>query len=130
MRTEVLEYIQTLDIGGYNVSNELPWSESGTELYVKNLKKIYVDIDQIQVDPQILTLDGTNINNEITIVRIFLANDAKQVPANYSDIINELKTAKDIEAAQGFTRRECQITTDIQADRLITTIELRFIKLI
>lgn len=129
MRTEVLEYIQSLDIGGFNVSNELPWSESGTELYVKNLKKIYVDIDQIQVDPQILTLDGRNINNEITIIRIFFANDAKQVPANYSDVVAELKTAKDIEAAQGFTRRECQVQTDIQADRLITTIELRFIKL-
>jgi hypothetical protein len=129
MRQEVLEYIQSLDIGGFNVSNELPWSESGTELYVKNLKKIYVDIDQIQVDPQILTLDGTNINNEITIIRIFLANDAKQVPANYSDVVNELKTAKDIEAAQGFNRREFQVSTDIQADRLITTIELRFIKL-
>jgi hypothetical protein len=129
MRTEVLEYIQSLDIGGFNVSNELPWTESGTELYVKNLKKIYVDIDQIQVDPQILTLDGRNINNEITIIRIFFANDAKQVPANYSDVVAELKTAKDIEAAQGFTRRECQVQTDIQADRLITTIELRFIKI-
>jgi hypothetical protein len=129
MRTEVLEYIQSLNIGGYNVSNELPWNESGTELYVKNLKKIYVDIDQVQVDPQILTLDGRNINNEITIIRIFFANDAKQVPANYSDVVSELKTAKDIEAAQGFTRRECQVSTDIQADRLVTTIELRFIKI-
>jgi hypothetical protein len=129
MRQEVLEYIQSLDIGGFNVSNELPWSESGIELYVKNMKKIYVDIDQIQVDPQILTLDGANINNEITIIRIFFANDAKQVPANYSDVVNELKTAKDIEAAQGFNRREFQVSTDIQADRLITTIELRFIKL-
>lgn len=129
MRTEVLEYIQSLDIGGFNVSNELPWTESGTELYVKNLKKIYVDIDQIQVDPLILTFDRSNINNEITIIRIFFANDAKQVPANYSDVVAELKTAKDIEAAQGFTRRECQVSTALQADRLITTIELRFIKI-
>lgn len=130
MRQQVLDYVQTLDIGGFNVSNELPWSESGTELYVKNLKKVYVDIDQITVDPQILTLDGTNIVNEVTTVRIFFANDAKQVPANYSDVVAELRTAKDIEPTLGFNRRECQVQTELQADRLITTIELRFIKLI
>lgn len=129
MRAEVLDYVQAVSIGGFSASTELPWQESGLELYEKNLKKIYVDIDQITVDPQILTLDGTNISSEITTVRIFFANDAKQIPANYSDLVSELILAKNIEAAQGFNRRECSVQTEISADKLITTIELRFIKL-
>lgn len=129
MRTEVLDYIQSLNIGGYNVSQELPWAESGTELYIKNLKKIYVDTDQITSEPLLQTFTGS-INNETTIVRIFFANDAKQIPANYQDVVAELRTAKDIEVELAFNRRESLVTTDIQADRLITQIELRYTKLI
>lgn len=129
MRTEVLDYVQTLDIGGFNVSNELPWSESGTPLYIKNLKKIYVDTDQITTDPFITTFSGLTVNNQVTIVRIFFANDAKQVPANYSDVVAELTTAKDIETELNFHRRECVVNTSVDADRLITELELRFTKL-
>jgi hypothetical protein len=129
MRTEVLDYLQSLNIGGFNISQELPWTESGTELYIKNLKKIYVDTDQITSEPLLQTFTGS-INNETTIVRIFFANDAKQIPANYQDVVTELRTAKDIEVEQGFNRRESLVTTDIQADRLVTQIELRYTKLI
>jgi len=130
MRQEVIDYIQTLDIGGYNVSNELPWEESGTPLYIKNLKKIYVDVDQFEVDPFVQTFSGLNINNETTVVRIFFANDAKNLPPNYSDVVSELKTAKDIEVIQGFNRREALVSTEVEADRLVTELELRFTKLI
>jgi hypothetical protein len=130
MRQEVIDYIQTLDIGSFNVSNELPWEESGTPLYIKNLKKIYVDVDQFEVDPFIQTFSGLNISNEVTLVRIFFANDAKNIPPNYSDVISELKTAKDIEITQNFNRRECTVSTTVEADRLVTELELRFTKLI
>jgi len=129
MRQEVIDYIQTLDIGGYNVSNELPWEESGTPLYIKNLKKIYVDVDQFEIDPFIQTFSGLNINNETTVVRIFFANDAKNLPPNYSDVVSELRTAKDIEVIQGFNRREALVSTEVQADRLVTELELRFTKI-
>jgi len=129
MRQEVIDYIQTLDIGSFNVSNELPWEESGTPLYIKNLKKIYVDVDQFEIDPFIQTFSGLNINNETTVVRIFFANDAKNLPANYSDVVSELRTAKDIEVTQGFNRREALVSTEVQADRLVTELELRFTKI-
>ena len=130
MRQEVLDYIQSLDLGSYTVSNELPWEESGTTLYTKNLKKIYVDIDQFEVDPLIVTFSGLNINNEVTVIRIFFANDAKNIPPTYSDVVQGLKSAKDIEVAQGFNRREALVSTTIEADRLVTEVELRFTKLI
>lgn len=129
MRDEVIDFIQTLDIGGFNISDELPWNESGTALYIKNLKKIYVDIDQITSEPLITTFSGLNVTNHITIVRIFFANDAKQVPANYSDVVAELTTAKNADSTANYHRRECVVSTNIEADRLVTILELRFIKL-
>jgi len=129
MREEVLDFIQTLDVGGFNISNELPWNESGTPLYIKNLKKIYVDVDQVTSEPLITTFSGLNVTNHVTIVRIFFANDAKQVPANYSDVVAELTTAKDVDPTLNFHRRECIVSTSIEADRLVTIMELRFIKL-
>lgn len=129
MREEVIDFIQTLDIGGYNISNELPWSESGTPLYIKNLKKIYVDVDQTTSEPLITTFSGLTVTNHVTIVRIFFANDAKQVPGNYSDVVAELSTAKNAESDMAYHRRECVVSTNIEADRLVTILELRFIKL-
>lgn len=129
MRTQLLDYIQTLDLGGFNASQELPWEESGLELYIKNLKKIYVDADQFTVEPVITALDGLSIYNEVTIVRVFFANDAKQIPPNYSELVSQLRSGKDIEAAQGFRRRECTVDTSVQADRLVTELEFRFTKI-
>lgn len=130
MRTDVLDYLQTLNLGTFIVSTELPFSESGTPLYIKNLKKVYVDVDQITVDPVIRTLSGLNITRDTVAVKVYFANDAKSIPPNYDEVVSNLRTAKDILATTGgFTGREVSVSTEFQADRLITEIELRFIKL-
>lgn len=130
MRQDVIDYLQTLNLGTFIVSSELPFSESGTPLYIKNLKKIYVDADQISVEPVIRTLNGLNITKDTNSVKIYFANDAKSVPPNYDEVVSNLRSAKDILATTGgFTGREVDVSTELQADRLITEIELRFIKL-
>ena len=130
MRTEVLEYLQQQNLGTYIVSTELPWSESGVPLYTKNLKKIYVDVDQYITDPVITTLSGLNISLETKAVRVYLANDAKSIPPNYDEVVSVIKGAKDINNTDGYNRREADVTTSFDADRLVTEIELRYIKLI
>jgi hypothetical protein len=130
MRTEVLEYLQQQNLGTYIVSTELPWSESGVPLYTKNLKKIYVDVDQYITDPVITTLSGLNISLETKAVRVYLANDAKSIPPNYDEVVAVIKGAKDINDTEGYNRREADVTTSFDADRLVTEIELRYIKLI
>jgi hypothetical protein len=130
MRTEVLEYLQQQNLGTFIVSTELPWSESGVPLYTKNLKKIYVDVDQYLNDPIITTLSGLNISLETKAVRVYLANDAKSIPPNYDEVITVIKGAKDINNTDGYNRREADVTTSFDADRLVTEIELRYIKLI
>lgn len=129
MRQDVIEYIQTLNLGTFIVSSELPWSENGTPLYLKNLKKIYVDVDQYEVNPIITTLDGTNITEDTIAVRIYFANDAKQIPPNYDEVVSNLRTAKNINTTTGYNRREVDVVTTFELDRLITELELRFIKL-
>lgn len=129
MRTEVLDYINTLSLGGFLVSQELPWESDGNALYIKNLKKIYVGVTEYQNEPIIQTLDGTNINNEVTVIRIYFACDAKQLPSNYDTLVSDLKLAKDITTIDSVQRRQVDVTTDLQADILVTALELRFTKL-
>lgn len=129
MRTDVIDYIQTLNLGTFIVSSELPFSESGVPLYIKNLKKIYVDVDQYIVQPVIYTLTGLNISEQTIAVKVYFANDAKSIPPNYDEVVSEIRLAKDILPTAGFNRREVDVTTSFEADRLITEIELRFIKL-
>jgi hypothetical protein len=129
MRTEILDYISTLNLGSFLVSQELPWEESGQALFLKNLKKIYVDATQYQNESLITALNGLNINNETSIVRILFACDAKQTPANYDTLVTDLKSAKDITTIEGVRSRQCDVSTDIENDSLVTTLEIRFTKI-
>lgn len=129
MRTEVIDYISTLNLGGFILSQELPWEESGTALYLKNLKKIYVDVTRYDNEPIVQTLSGFTINNETSTVRIYFSCDAKQLPPNYDDIVSDLKSAKDITTIEGLQNRQVSVSTDLANDVLSTTVEIRFIKL-
>ncbi len=129
MRQEVIDYLQSQNLGAFTIAGEVPWTETGTALYLKNLRKIYVDVDAFATDPLITTFTGLNINNETTIVRVYFANDAKQLPSNYDEVVSVIKSAKDINTTAGYVRREVNVSTSYDNDRLITEIELRYIKL-
>jgi len=129
MRTEIIEYINTLSLGSFVVSQEVPWEESGTALYLKNPKKIYVDVVEYNNEPILQTLDGVNINAETGVVRVFFACDAKQLPSNYETLVSDIKRGKDITTISGVNRRECVVNTTIEADLLVTELDLRFTKL-
>lgn len=129
MRTDVIDYLQSQNFGTFIVSTELPFSESGTPLYIKNLKKIYVDVDQYTAEPIITTLNGVNITRDTVAVTVYLANDAKSIPPNYDEVVSLIRAAKNILPATGYSSREVDVSTSFEADRLITEIELRFIKL-
>lgn len=130
MRSEILSYVQALNLGTITVSSELPWTDNNVPLYLKNLKKVYVDIDNVEIEPFIQALNGLNISNEVTSVNLYFACDAKVLLPNYSEIISELKTVKDISTITGVQRRECEISTAVNNDVLITEIQYRFIKLL
>jgi len=129
MRQDVIDYLQNQNLGSFVTATELPWNETGENLYLKNLKKIYVDVDEFVMEPVITTFSGLNLTNETTRVRLYFANDAKQLPSNYDEIVTIVKAAKDIQTNDGFSRREVDVNTTYEADKLVTEIELRYIKL-
>lgn len=129
MRQEVLDYINSLALGSYLLTEETPWSDNDVPLYIKNLKKIYVDNPEFISEPLITTLGPLQINEESTIIRIYLANDAKTIPSNYSNLITDLKAVKDIDTIDGITKREVNVNVRYETDVMITELEVRFIKL-
>jgi len=130
MRTEIIDYINTLSLGSFTVSNELPWTDSGTTaLYLKNLKKVYVDIAEYSHDTLLTTLDGMVINSDAISVRIYFACDAKQLPGNYDDLVVALRTCKDIDLEDGSYRRLSSVSTSFESDMLVTELQIRFTKL-
>jgi hypothetical protein len=130
MRQELIDYIGTQNLGGFILSNELPYSSSGTPLYQKNAKRIYVDRTEYSNQPLITTLDGTQVDSEIASVRVYFASDAKQLPPNYDTVITSLRAGKDTSTITGVTRRDCTISTSFEEDLLITQLEFRFTTII
>ena len=129
MRQEIIDYCQNLSLGGFIVSTELPFSDSGVALYLKNVKSIYVDIPQYATEAIIRTLDAISISDEVTTVRLYFSADAKSLPANYETLVSDLRTAKDSDTITGYARREVDVETDYTQDVLVTQLTFRFTKL-
>lgn len=129
MRSELKDYIASLNLGNIALSNEAPWNESGLELYLKNPRRIYIDVEQTATEPLIQTLSGLTIANTVTSVRVIFSLDAKQLPSNYVQLVDSLRMGKDITTVQGVNRRECDVTTSYVDDMLVTELEYRFTKL-
>lgn len=129
MRQEVLDYINSLALGGYLLSEESPWRDNAIPLYIKNLKKIYVDNVEYLSEPLIATLGTLSINQQTRTIRIYFANDAKTLPSNYDTLVEDLITVKNIDLADGTNRREADVRVSYENDVMVTEIEIRFTKL-
>jgi hypothetical protein len=127
MRTEILNYLQSQNLGVFTTTSELPWSENGVPLYIKNLKKIYVDQEVVETSPIYTTLDALDLSSEVTSVTVYLACDAKQIPASLDQVISGIRTAKDV-SVDGVNRRSVEISTDYENDVLVKTVIFRFTK--
>jgi hypothetical protein len=129
MRQELIDYINTLNLGGFYLTEELPWEADGSPLYLKNLKKIYVDNVQYTNEPIIATLDGLSISNQNRVIRLYFASDAKQVSPDYEDLISDLRGAKDVTLTDGAQRRQVDVATSFTNDLLVTEIVYTFTNL-
>jgi len=129
MRQEVLDYINSLPLGGYLLTEESPWSDNGVPLYIKNLKKIYVDNTDYVNEPLISTLGRLSINEETQVTRIYFANDAKTLPSNYDTLVSDLKAVRNINTVLGSNRRQVDVEVTYENDIMITELEVRFTKL-
>jgi hypothetical protein len=126
MRTQLLSYLTTAtSTATVKTVSELPWNTAGEPLYLKNMKKFYLDEEQIEQSILIPTLTGqTDVMSNLIRVRGYFAVDAKNQPAGLSTAITTILGAKDRTGVANFGT-ESDYTTEIQDDVIIYTVEYR-----
>lgn len=130
MRSDILTYLGTQQFSNYVVSTELPFDSNGTELYIKNPKRIYVDNDQVSIEPFIGVMSAMNIDQETTTVNIYFANDAKTLPSDYSTVVTSCRNAKNQSYAANYMNTYSDTKTEYKNDLLVTNVEIRFVRII
>ena len=74
MRAELLAYLTTAtSTATVKTVSELPWNNAGQPLYLKNMKKFYLDQEQIEQSVLIPTLPGQNdiMRNTLSVTGYF-----------------------------------------------------------
>jgi len=125
MRAELLSYlISATSSTTIKTVSELPWNTAGEPLYLKNMKKFYLDQDQVEQTTLIPTLDGNDIFQNTFKVKGYFAVDAKNQPTGLSTAISTILAAK---GQTGITNHgsESDYTTEIQDDVIVYTVEFR-----
>lgn len=131
MRSTVKTYLQNNTVSGFGVSDQLPFTQNGTALYLQNLKTIYVDQPTTEQEPLYDTLDDSAIVTETTTVDVYVATDAKTLPSNYDTLVSTVKNVRTDSTVQGFHAKEINVITSIEnSDVLLTQFECKFTKVI
>jgi hypothetical protein len=125
MRAELLSYLLTATSSTViKTVSELPWNTAGEPLYLKNMKKFYLDEDQVEQTTLIPVIFGNDVFQNDLTVRGYFAVDAKNQPANLGTAITTILSAKDNTGLVNFGS-ESDYTTEIQDDVIIYTVEFR-----
>lgn len=109
----------------FNHSSELPFVAGGTPLHIKNMKVVYLDEEQVEVTEFIPTLDNRTIFQSETIIRAYVAVDAKNKPSQTDNMLSAIEAAKSVIAP--VVSVETAQSTEIQDDIIIYSIEYRFL---
>jgi len=127
MRSLILTYLDTNKPSGFGVSQNLPFDQNGSALYLQNLKSLYVDNPQTEQEPLYDTLDDCSIVSETTIVDVYVVTDAKTLPSNYDAMVTAVKGVKTDTTITGYTEKRVNVSTSYaNGDQLVTQFELRF----
>jgi len=127
MRSLILTYLENNKPSGFGVSQNLPFDQNGTALYLQNLKTLYVDQPQTEQEPLIDTLDTTRIVSETTIVNVYVVTDAKTLPTDYDTMVTTVKGVRNLSTITGYTEQRCNVSTSYaNGDQLVTQFEFRY----
>lgn len=109
----------------FAVSTELPWSQDGQPLYLKNKRKIYVDKTRMEQTTLLaLVGPGLDVYQNDYIADAYVAVDAKTPPSQLDSVITQILSAKDFTGIVNFGT-ESDYTVDKQEDVLIFTFQFR-----
>jgi hypothetical protein len=116
-----------VSLSGSNVavSSELPYTTGGEALYNKNMKKLYLDEDNISKTEMINCLDNNDVIETETTVTGFLSVDAKNQPGDIDTIVASIINSRNSISSQVI--RECEMTTENTDDVITYTFDFRFV---
>lgn len=128
MRTTLLANLTVaLGTSGITTSSELPWSAGGEQLYLKNMKKVYLGTDQEAHTEMFNCLNPSHDvpQREITVTG-YLAVDAKNTNTTQLDLaLAKLVQARD--AVSNCFVKEYTITNRLEDDKLVYEFTYRFL---
>lgn len=128
-RLILIELMKKMNTLSFSVSNDLPYTPSGTPMYLKNLKRIYVDNPQKKIQAFIPSLNGVNVNSETSTIRVYFVCDAKQSPSELQDMIVNMINLKE-QVSNLYFQSDCNVITQYEGDLLVTELEYTFAQLI
>lgn len=131
MRSQLVTYLSTaLTNAAIKCASELPWTDGPTPLYMKNMKKLYIDRDE-QLERVLYPVlsPGNDISEIENIVRAYFSVDAKNQPNGLDSAISLIVGAKDVNTITSVVGRLCDYEVSYEGDVLIYTFTYRFISI-
>lgn len=107
----------------FSLSTELPFVAGGTALFLKNMKTVYVDEAQTEVNEYIRTLDKRDVDYDDTTIRAYVAVDAKNKPSQTNSMLVAIEAAKS--AIAPVINSDTVLTTEIQDDVIVYSVEYK-----
>jgi hypothetical protein len=111
----------------FSVSSELPFNSAGDALYLKNMKTVYLDEDQLEITQHVPVLNANKIMQTETTVNGYLVTDAKNQPSDIDTVIANVLVART--AITNIIDTNSSVETEIDDDRITYTFEYNFLKI-
>lgn len=125
VRSDLLTQLSTnLAAHDIRLSQELPWETGENHLYLQNMKTVYVDEEQIEVEQLYRTLDQSNVNSTVTTVNAYLAVDAKNQLTDISTVVSNILLARNTIGST--TDSSSDYETETEGDVITYTFEYNF----
>ena len=108
----------------YNISSDLPYVSGEQPLYEKNMKTVYVDEQQEDVEELFNCLDNNDVMQTETTVSAYLVTDAKNQTSDIDTVIANCLIARNGVTA---SQKSSIVTTNIENDIITYTFEYEFV---
>lgn len=127
MRSQLLTAINTSisTLTQFAVSQELPWSQNGQPLFLKNMKRVYVDNAQVEQTVLFPVLSGSDVFTDLYTIPVYVSVDAKNPPSQTDNLIQRVLQARDIAAITAYDK-EADYAVAIEEDVQTITFQFRF----
>ncbi len=126
MRSQVVTAISAAisSLNQFAMASELPWSQNGQPLYLKNMKKVYVDSTKVEQTVLLPTLNGGEVFEDLSTSLVYVAVDAKNPPSQLDALITNILAAKNSINVINFGV-ESDYSVDKLEDVMLVTFEFR-----